>query len=57
MANAITVSRIVCALGLIVCPTFSTWFYVLYIIGGVIDFLPNLRYNEPNKPEFVRIEQ
>ncbi len=37
MANSITGIRIVCALGLIFCPTFSIWFYVLYIIGGISD--------------------
>lgn len=37
MANVITVIRILCALGLIICPTFSTGFYVLYVIGGISD--------------------
>lgn len=36
-ANIITCARIVCALGLIFCPTFSVRFYVLYIIGGISD--------------------
>lgn len=39
MANVLTGIRIVCALILIFCPTFSTWFYVLYIIGGISDVL------------------
>ena len=39
MANAITSVRIVCALALIFFPTFSKWFYTLYIIGGVSDVL------------------
>ena len=39
MANVITGIRIVCALVLIFCPTFSTRFYVLYIVGGISDVL------------------
>ena len=39
MANAITGIRIVCALALIFCPTFSPWFYAVYVIGGVSDVL------------------
>ncbi|MBQ0126189.1 MAG: CDP-alcohol phosphatidyltransferase family protein [Clostridiales bacterium] len=39
MANAITCIRIACSLGLILCPTFSPWFYVLYIAGGISDVL------------------
>ena len=39
MANAITSVRIVCALVLIACPTFSKWFYLFYLIGGVSDVL------------------
>ena len=39
MANGITSFRIVCALGLIFCPTFSTWFFVLYLLGGISDIL------------------
>lgn len=42
MANLITSLRIFCALGLIICPTFSAWFYVLYIIGGVSDVLDGI---------------
>ena len=38
-ANVITIIRLVCALALIFCPTFSSWFYVLYIVGGVSDVL------------------
>lgn len=37
MANIITGLRIVCALALIFCPTFSSWFYALYILGGCSD--------------------
>lgn len=37
MANVLTVIRIACALALVFCPTFSTWFYVLYIFGGISD--------------------
>lgn len=32
MANLITGFRIVCALALLVCPTFSGQFYALYIL-------------------------
>lgn len=39
MANLITGIRIVCALALIFCPTFSTRFYALYILGGISDVL------------------
>lgn len=39
MANTITSVRIVCALALSFCPTFSKWFYTIYIIGGVSDVL------------------
>lgn len=42
MANVITGIRIVCALVLIFCPTFSTWFYVLYISGGISDVLDGI---------------
>lgn len=38
-ANIITCLRIACALGLIFCPLFSTWFYILYLVGGVSDVL------------------
>lgn len=39
MANAITCARIVCALILILCPTFSGRFYGFYIVGGITDVL------------------
>ena len=42
VANVITGIRIVCALGLIFCPTFSAWFYVLYIVGGISDVLDGI---------------
>ena len=42
LANVITGIRIICALILIFCPTFSTWFYVLYIIGGISDVLDGI---------------
>ncbi len=42
MANAITGIRIVCALNLIFCPTFSTRFYVLYIVCGISDVLDGI---------------
>ena len=42
MANVITSIRIACALGLLFCPTFSTWFYALYIVGGVSDVLDGI---------------
>ena len=41
-ANVITGIRIVCALVLIFCPTFSTGFYVLYIVGGISDVLDGI---------------
>ena len=37
MANILTGIRIICALALIFCPMFSTWFYVFYILGGLSD--------------------
>lgn len=42
MANSITGIRILCALSLPFCPTFSTWFYVLYIVGGISDILDGM---------------
>ena len=42
MANSITGARIVCALALIFCPTFSRRFYALYIFGGVSDVLDGI---------------
>ena len=39
MPNIITSIRVVCAVGLIVCPPFSTWFYALYLLGGISDVL------------------
>lgn len=42
MANIITGIRIVCALSLIFCPTFSVPFYALYIIGGISDILDGM---------------
>ena len=39
MANIITGIRIACAPILIFCPTFSAWFYALYILCGVSDVL------------------
>ena len=42
MTNIITGIRIVCALALIFCPTFSIWFYVLYILGGISDVLDGM---------------
>lgn len=37
MANVVTSIRIVCALNLLFCPIFSTWFYVFCIVGGFSD--------------------
>lgn len=37
MANIITSIRIICALALVPCLTFSKVFYALYVIGGVSD--------------------
>ena len=42
MANVITGIRIVCALILIFCPTFSRWFYALYLLGGISDVLDGI---------------
>ena len=42
VANVITDIRIVCALILVFCPTFSAWFYVLYIVGGISDVLDGI---------------
>lgn len=42
MANIITSIRIVCALALIFCPTFSEWFYMLYLLGGISDVLDGI---------------
>lgn len=42
MANIITLVRIACAFGMIFCPTFSAWFFVLYIVGGVSDVLDGI---------------
>ena len=39
MANLITGARILCSLILLFFPTFSTWFYVFYVIGGLSDVL------------------
>lgn len=39
MPNILTSIRIVCAAALVVCPTFSTWFYAVYLLGGVSDVL------------------
>ncbi len=42
VANVITGIRVVCALALIFCPTFSTRFYALYIPGGISDLLDGI---------------
>ena len=42
MANVITGIRIVCALILIFCPTFSSWFYIFYIVGCISDALDGI---------------
>ena len=39
MPNILTSIRIVCAAALVACPTFSTWFYAVYLLGGVSDVL------------------
>ena len=39
MPNILTSIRIVCAAALVVCPTFSTWFYAVYLLGGASDVL------------------
>ena len=42
MANVITGTRIVLALILIFCPTFSGLFYIVYILGGISDVLDGI---------------
>ena len=42
MANFITGIRIACAVILIFCPTFSRWFYVLYVSGCISDILDGI---------------
>ena len=42
MANVITCIRMICSLGLIFCPIFSTRFYALYILGGISDVLDGM---------------
>ncbi len=42
MANIITGIRIACASALIFCPTFSKWFYIFYILGGISDVLDGI---------------
>ena len=42
VANVITGIRIVCALVLIFCPTFSIWFYMFYTFGGISDILDGI---------------
>lgn len=51
-ANIITGIRIVCALSLIFCPTFSVRFYAFYIIGGISDILDGIiarKFHEETK--------
>ena len=42
VANVITGIRIICALALLFCPTFSTWFYLFYVVGGISDVLDGI---------------
>ena len=42
MANVLTFGRILCAVLLIFCPTFSLPFYILYFIGGLSDVLDGM---------------
>ena len=42
MANLLTGIRIGMAAALIGCPVFSTWFYVLYLVGGISDVLDGM---------------
>lgn len=42
MANVITGLRIICALVLLFCPTFSKLFYIVYLIGGLSDILDGI---------------
>ena len=42
MANLISGIRLGSAVALIGCPMFSTWFYALYIVGGISDVLDGM---------------
>ena len=39
MANLITGIRILASVGLLFCPTFSSLFYVLYLLAGISDMI------------------
>lgn len=42
MANIITGIRIVCAIAMVFCPTFSRQFYMLYVFGGISDIFDGI---------------
>lgn len=37
MANVLTILRILCGLLILICPTFSKWYYFFYLLGGFTD--------------------
>lgn len=37
MANIVTISRILSSIGLLLCPVFSTVFYIVYLFCGITD--------------------
>lgn len=39
IANLLTAFRMVCSIGMLLCPVFSGWFYVLYLLGGLADMI------------------
>ena len=39
MANILTFVRVACSAALLLCPTFSTHFYILYITAGLTDMI------------------
>lgn len=39
IANLLTVFRMVCSIGMLLCPVFSGWFFALYLLGGLTDMI------------------
>ena len=39
IANLLTGFRMVCSIGMLLCPVFSGWFYALYLLGGLTDMI------------------
>ena len=42
LANIITISRILCSIGLLCCPVFSLGFYVVYLFCGFTDMIDGI---------------